>query len=449
MSIKTVPENYKAAFLSEQTDLIKSRVGLLCVLSVGLYFLGTIIGFLMAPLEFDAAEINFWILLLAGAAAVLYLNKKIRTMRAAKLNAYFFTALLLAILTNLNIIYHQYIDISSTLYIFLLFLAAFTIPWDPWEVSIITALHMLAYTFLFFFAKRYFPETMIRQSSWYLDGIMFLFLGSIFCAVIRKKEASRDIENFVLLKQVEAKSSQMQKELELATRIHKTLIPRSVSTNVADIAVTYLPIYYMGGDYAKFHFIDKNRLIFIICDVTGHGVSAALLVNRIHSEFERLVKDGKEPGALLNELNGFIKREFKGVHMYLSAFCGLLNFTKRELVYSNHGHPTQYIYRITRSEIHPLSSQGGLLGLPLEDEGIHQHRIEFGRGDRILLFTDGVTETRNADDLEYGEESLKGFISRNHDMPADIFNRKLMDELQAFRHGDFKDDIFVLNIHIK
>jgi sigma-B regulation protein RsbU (phosphoserine phosphatase) len=274
-------------------------------------------------------------------------------------------------------------------------------------------------------------------------------MGAILSFAVRKKEAARDVENFVLLKKIEEKNEQMRRELELATRIHKTLIPHSVSTDMVDVAVMYLPMYYIGGDYAKFHSIDKDRFLFVICDVTGHGVSAALLVNRLHTEFERLVRDGKEPGALLKELNDFITKDFGEINMFLSAFCGLLDFKTMKLLYSNHGHPDQYIYRVTKSDIQRLSSDASLLGLPIADENTYQHAVSFSKGDKILLFTDGVLDARNKDGESYGEARLEGFIKSRHALDTGRLNQSLVDELNSFKDGPFTDDIFILSIHIK
>ena len=76
-------------------------------------------------------------------------------------------------------------------------------------------------------------------------------------------------------------AQQMDDELKMATPVHARLVPKSLTTESADIAFTYLPVYYLGGDYANFQITDGKNLIFFICDVTGHGVSAALLVNAI------------------------------------------------------------------------------------------------------------------------------------------------------------------------
>ncbi len=448
--IKKIPATYLEEFLKNYALLIKNRVRLLCFLALGIYSLATLTSYFLYPRSFKFEEVPVFGVFALGAIFIIYLTGRIHTLKVAKVTAYIFVLAMLMFITAIAIIYYQYIEITSALYLFVLFLIAFTIPWSPIEVMPITILHILSYSVLFTCIK---DMSLISGSKInlerYIDGILFLSLGCIFCMVIRRKEITRDIENFILLKEIENKNQQMQKELELATRIHKTLIPSSVSTDLVDIAVSYLPMYYMGGDYAKFRFLDDDKLIFIICDVTGHGVSAALLVNRFHSEFEHLAREGKNPGLLLRELNDFIIESFQGINMYISAFCGLLDFKQGKFLYSNHGHPTQYIYRISNSEIQLLPSQTSLLGLPVKEEEVYEHAIGFEKGDRILLFTDGVTETRNKEAQAYGEERLEEFIKDNYKLQVEAFNQKLLDELNMFKERQFNDDIFILNMYLK
>ncbi|MFC1576543.1 PP2C family protein-serine/threonine phosphatase [Candidatus Omnitrophota bacterium] len=447
-----VPKEHMAEFLAKETELIQSRVRLLSGLAIGIYLFVSLSSLVLAPDEFRPAEIPLGVFLVLGGFLILYLNNRAKSVSFAKLNAYLFTALLLIILSKVTIIYYEYVGVSASIFLFTLFLIVFTLPWNSFDVIPITLMHILAYTFLFVYSRQYLPEgvSLAFDSRVFADGLVFLGMGFVLCLVIRKKETQRDIENFVLLKEVETKSNQMKKELELATRIHKTLIPKSISTDLVDVAVMYLPMYYIGGDYAKFHFIDKDKLIFIICDVTGHGVSAALLVNRIHTEFERLVQKHGEPGMLLKDLNDFIRKDFAGINMYLSAFCCLLDFTKKKLIYANYGHPDQYIYRVTKSDVEGLSSHAGLLGLFEKADEPYQHEITFANGDQILLFTDGVIETSGKDNIDYGQKSLENFIRKNYSLGVGPFNQKLMDELGAFvEEKGFRDDIFMLNIKVK
>jgi serine phosphatase RsbU (regulator of sigma subunit) len=449
--VAVIPSQYQEEFFCKQAKLIKSRVLLLCILILTIYFGSILATWLSGSVDFSPQETPVAALLVITCALILYVNHKSATISLTKLNACVFTALILFLLTKLNIIYYQFADSASTLYLLTLFLISFTIPWRVRDVLVISLMHCLAYVYLFFYFSNFsLPgQRGALDFGSFSDGIILLGIGLAFCMVMRRKEYRREVENFILLKEVEEKNDQMRRELELATRIHKTLIPKSMSTDLVDVAVMYLPMYYIGGDYAKFHFVDKDKLIFIICDITGHGVSAALLVNRIHAEFERLAHEGKSPGALLKELNDFIVEDFQGINMYLSAFCCELDFKEKTVTFSNHGHPSQYMYKVTDSVVSPLESQASLMGIPLADDGVYQRVVGFNNGDRILLFTDGVIETRGRDGSEFGQARLENFIRKNHGLDVDYFNRQLYDQLRAFRHEPFEDDIFIVNIRIK
>ena len=189
--------------------------------------------------------------------------------------------------------------------------------------------------------------------------------------------------------------------------------------------------------------------MFIICDVTGHGVSAALLVNRLHIEFERLVKKDREPGELLKELNDFIIKEFEVSNMYLSAFCGLADLHEMKLVYSNNGHPNQYMYKTNESRLISMPAQKSLLGLATEKDKMLQDEVPLDHGDRIVLFTDGLTEIKSRNGEEYAKEKLENLILDNTSLNAKSFNCQLLREIKSFKWGAFKDDVFLMNILIK
>lgn len=438
-------------FAHKQKELIKSRVQLLCALTVAAYVFSAVVEFILSPKEFRVQEVPVGIALTLGAAIIVVLTRASATLRAAKINAYLFLVFILLLLVKLCFFYTDQATSLDSAYVFMLFLVSMTIPWLPGEILLIGFLHAAAYSLFYAFVKGYAvpKDSTAFELRDFMGGLMYIAMSLVLCYIVRRKDAIRDAENFVLMKEVEEKNEQIEKELELAMRIHKTLVPSSISNSKVEVAVSYMPVYYIGGDYAKFHFLDENRLIFIISDVTGHGVPAALLVNRIHAEFERFAKDGKEPGVLLEELDEFIKEDFEGTDMYLSAFCGLLDFNKMKMLYSNHGHPPQCVYRVRESVIQDLPAQTVMLGLPLKYDGCYQDEIEFERGDRILLFTDGVTETVDPKGDQFGEDGLEGFLRKNHALSPAVFNQKLLDDLDSFSNGKFRDDIFILHIEVK
>lgn len=445
-----IPEEYRKEFTAKQIAFVKNRIYLFCFLAVGVYFFTSITGSIITPSDFKVIEIYLGLVLIAGSGVVFYINHKVRTLRGAQLNAYLFTAVVLVLLVTVNIAYSDNTLASSSLFVFSFFLVSITVPWRPSGIILIWLMHIIAFTFSFLTAR---DMTQINLSflrlNDYLNGFIFLMIAFALCVVVRRKESIRDVENFVLLKKVEETNSRIRQELEWAKAIHKTIIPVSRSTSMLDIAVTYLPVSYVGGDYVRYDFVNPHKVVIFISDITGHGVPAALLVNRMHAEFERLAQSGTEPGALLKELDKFIKDEFKASGMYLSAFCGLLDFKKMNLVYSNYGHPPQYMYSGKDAHLYEFSAQTSLLGLPMDDEKIYQNEIKIDDSDKLLLYTDGVVETKNSKGEDFGSARLKDFLVKNHNLTSRDFNKNLLAEDEAYKNGDFKDDICIMSIDVK
>ena len=449
-----MPENilksYQEEFNAKRTFLIKERVKLFCLFSVGIYFITTFLSLIFTPEEFKLEEMPLWGALVAAFLLILWLNHKAKTLSFAKFNAYLFTVFLLVIVTRVNIIYYHYAYFSSLIYLFILFLVIITIPWSHYDALVVGALHLAAYSSMFFYLRSHFPAAAFRVNfTDYADSMLVLAAASFLGFVVRRREAKRDKDNFILLKEIQARNKQMEKELTLATRVHKTLVPSSQDLPFADIAVSYLPVSFIGGDYARFHFLKDDKIVFIICDVTGHGVSAALLVNRVHTEFERLVNDALRPGALLKKLDEFISRDFAGINMYLSSFCGLLDFREKTFFYSNHGHPSQCLYCRSSDTLVSLGPQAPLLGLPFGKKEIYEDSLSFGTGDKIVLFTDGLIEAKNEKKEEFSSRRLEEFIKQNYALVSSAFNSKLIGQVKKYCHNRFDDDIFVLTVSIK
>lgn len=444
--INRIPEKYLEEFKKEQTSFIKSRVRFLCVITVLIYFLIIMLDMAINRYSFLEIETGAGIILMMAGIVTLYAGRHVKSLAAAKITAYMFTLVLLMVMLRIGVDYAGDPLISSAGYVFTLFLVTITIPWKPLEVVPLWLMHAAVFTGEFLYLRNTQAAFSFNQ---YVNAEIFIFITFFLCVVVRKKETERDAENFILLKELEEKHLQGRKELEWARQVHMTIIPPNVITDLLDISVTYLPVFYVGGDYARYVFLGEDRVTFLISDVTGHGVPAALLVNRIHSEFERIAKEGKEPGILMRDLNVFIKEDFEGSEMYLTAFCGQLDLKKMKLLYSNYGHPPQYLYDTRASRIMSFPAETGMLGLPVEDSRVYQGEQDVHIGDRILLYTDGVTETVNADREEYGAGRLKQFLAADRKESVSGFSKELLGSLEAFKSGDFKDDICIMDILIK
>lgn len=445
-AVSKIPDRYLEDFREEQLKLIKSRVRLLCVLTVVVYFALSFLDFVFNRSEHIILEIAAGLVLILAGVLTLFLDSRTKSLRATKNTAFIFVSVIILILVRLGITYYESPAISSAGYVFSMLIIVMTIPWTPLEVIPLGGIHMAG-----FVAENLYVNYLKQKVSCadFMSGVIFLAVAFALCLFLRRKETERDVYNFVLLKTVEEKNAQMKKDLELATRVHKTIIPDGVDTDLVSIRVTYLPAYYVGGDYARYVFLPQDKITFIISDVTGHGVPAALLVNRMHSEFERMAKEGKPPGELMRDLNAFIKDDFEGSGMYLTAFCGQLDMKKMTLLYSSYAHPPQYLFDSRTGTLRSMPSLAGMLGISSADPALYQEEVPIGIGDRILLYTDGVTETFNSLGEEYGNDRLEHFFMANHLPSAVQFDNKLMAELNNFKSGNFRDDICMLDIGIR
>jgi len=186
-----------------------------------------------------------------------------------------------------------------------------------------------------------------------------------------------------------------------------------------------------------------------MADITGHGVSSALLVNRIHTEIERLLRNRPLPGELLKSLGGFIDQDFGKMGFYLTAFCGMLDFSKDKLIYSNHGHPPQILLQSKENKIVLMNSQTFLIGIGMADENTYDTEVVFNKGDRLVLFTDGIIEARDKSGELFGYENLKSFAKDNADMGVIEFNDRLLEKVNRFQSDIQTDDIFLISIQTK
>lgn len=455
MAMNTTRFPYRAAFNESSAAAFRTRLPFFCSFTILLYLAVSFLCLILDPVSFRKAEIFIWIFLIASAVLALVMNRLAGTLARAKTVTALFSLSVLVVVAALFVIYPSYLTQSSEVFALAVFLISFIMPWKTSEVIAIGALTIIGYSGVFLWAMTAFPrfKALILDAGGYVDGIIFLVIAILICVMVRMRDNARERESFALMKELEEKNAQMRQELAIAREVHRTLIPKSTSTDNATIAVSYIPLSTVGGDYATFHVTKEGGLFFLIGDVTGHGVPAALLVNRIYGEVENLVNKNPAPGALMMELNAFVQEHFQATNMYFSVCSGLIDFKLKKLFYSNYGHPPQILRRHKDNRIRLLESQTYFLGIDDNAAGAGQSVFEgnfaFDGNDRIVLFTDGLIETKNGADEMYGMERLEAFINERADEHPSLFNANLLKEIDAFRSGPVADDMFLVTIDIK
>lgn len=241
--------------------------------------------------------------------------------------------------------------------------------------------------------------------------------------------------------QIEVSRARALEHLQLAAKVHRSLLPSPIRTDRAEVDVRYEPLDGVGGDYCQVHFPSEDVCFVTMCDVTGHGVGAALLATHVSSSVRRSVHSGHTPVEVVDGLNRLVYEDFADAGLFLTFFAARIDLVSREIVWSGAGHPSPILVRADGRTTVRLASQNVMIGvLPdcLADEPEHRSPLE--PGDRVLFYTDGVTEVFDATGAELGEEGLAALTLDA--MPAGVFGMldRLLERVAAFQHGPVTDD---------
>jgi len=244
-----------------------------------------------------------------------------------------------------------------------------------------------------------------------------------------------------LQRELRSHRADLQRRLELAATVHRSLLPSPVHDSRVSVDLRYSPIEQVGGDYCQVRFSDRDTLFITICDVTGHGIGPALLATRASSEVRYGILYGRDPCAIVRSLNTFICDHFDETHLYLSFVAAQLDLSSRRLTWCGAGHPSPLLIRRNRPVIEPLTSQNMLIGVRkdlLEDP--IQETVQLEPGDRLVFYTDGVTETDVSDGRQLGIDGLAEMAADA--MSVDLFAMAdhILERIEADQQGPTLDD---------
>jgi sigma-B regulation protein RsbU (phosphoserine phosphatase) len=234
--------------------------------------------------------------------------------------------------------------------------------------------------------------------------------------------AAVKIENAILIEQAIEKEK-MERELELAARIQKDFLPKSdPSCAELDIAGKNVPCLQVGGDYYDFLTIDDCRLAVTVADVAGKGVSASLLMASLRAALQSEVRPHYRLPDMAAKLNAFVHRS-SAINSFITFFFAELNRVTGELAYVNAGHNAPLVLGCDGS-VRTLPSTGLCLGM-LPEMTYEERRETLAPGEVMILYTDGLSESRNAAKEEYGSDRLADVCRKNPRSAA----RELMDAI--------------------
>jgi serine phosphatase RsbU (regulator of sigma subunit) len=247
--------------------------------------------------------------------------------------------------------------------------------------------------------------------------------------------------------ELEVEKEEVVSELKLAQAIQRTLIPPPIQRPDCEVVSRVIPTRFIGGDYVHSNVVDGRWLYLVLMDVSGHGISAAMVVARLHGMIRRLTLTGKRPVYLLEILNRAALQLLQHTYFFMTAAVARIDLEHGELEYATAGHPAQLLLRHDGST-EELRTRNRLLGMDddIFDQTEPSKRVLLQPGDSIILFTDGLYEVLAGGDGEIlGEDELRSRISALGGLPPQLLIGEILQELSDFQgSSDFDDDLTLL-----
>ncbi|HMV43897.1 MAG TPA: SpoIIE family protein phosphatase [Leptospiraceae bacterium] len=270
---------------------------------------------------------------------------------------------------------------------------------------------------------------------------------------IDEKELRARIKSALKIKELEKELNSaltvIKQDLAVAAKIQNKIIPDDVQVRNGLVFYTkYLPMVEVGGDFYYITEIGSGITRIFLADATGHGVQSALITMLIKSEYENLAKRSESPSELLYHLNETFINKYQVLKTFFSAFVVDVNINLNTLTYASGGHPEQVLVSGKTNTIELLKKTGRLVGVVPETK-YKEITMEFVKGDRLYIFTDGLYEEFNEKEEIYGEEELFDILQNNNRNPIKQIIEFILSDLKDFmgtRQQD--DDITVIGLEI-
>ena len=235
-------------------------------------------------------------------------------------------------------------------------------------------------------------------------------------------------------------NQQMTRDLQIARRVQEALIPvATYNTSQIEIRSAYIPSATLSGDFYDYFPQDGSLYIFV-ADVSGHGLPAAILVSLLKSYIHTEATVDRSPAQFLAHLNDFLF-SVSLPSQFATAQLFRVNRDNRELVYANAAHPAFLLHsrqnRRTDIHEHPGNLLGAMPGMSFEEKS-----LSIAAGDTLFLYTDGLTDMRNAAGEFYSIDRIARMLEEGRDSAIDDLNRRIYEEVSGFAAiEEFRDDI--------
>jgi len=235
----------------------------------------------------------------------------------------------------------------------------------------------------------------------------------------------------------------VQQELQIAGSVQRKLLPQqSPPLATLDYAGACVQARTVGGDYYDFLGLEAGRVVFVLADIAGKGISGALLMANLQASLRSMYSAAdKDLPQFLRSVNHLFVRNTETTH-YATVFFGVYDDLSRQLRYANCGHNPPLLLR-SSGDVERLGATAIVLGL-FEPWDCSVMEVQLFPGDILTIYSDGITEASNRDEEEFGEERLIALLKRNKGLGASELLHEVLNTVQAFSPGEQGDDLTLI-----
>ncbi|HEY5325512.1 MAG TPA: PP2C family protein-serine/threonine phosphatase [Mucilaginibacter sp.] len=240
-------------------------------------------------------------------------------------------------------------------------------------------------------------------------------------------------------------SERFQREMELAVEVQNMLIPLKVyKDSSVEVSARYIPHQNIGGDYFDFIRLNNNEFLWCVADVSGKGISAALLMANFQASLHAWSAVEDDLTTIIDRLNKIVINNTKG-ERFITLFLAKYNQITRKLNYINAGHNATVLYSQGKAVTLKLGTT--MIGVFDELPFLNQGELDIEPGSLIVNYTDGLMDHVH-NNKNWGEQGLFEFIQDHGALSPNNFNQLLMDHINLVIKGKPIDDVTVLTLRI-
>jgi PAS domain S-box-containing protein len=276
------------------------------------------------------------------------------------------------------------------------------------------------------------------------DGRQFSIVT--FTDISELKRAEQELRE--VNTKLEERHQEIQEDLKLAARVQQSLAPKSLVWGGVRVETFYHPVRTIGGDFGLVSSLDDHYLNLLVCDVSGHGIGSALVANRIYTEMMTQLRAGSALDAMLTQLNRFVMHNIGSSVFFFTVAAARIDRPGRRMVFAGAGHPPAMIAH-NGAEPRLLESRSMVLGaLPEAVDAEATLDVDLDAGDRVVLYTDGITDVFNSRGEMLGVEGVQKIVRETSLLPFNQMKKGILDSVAEWREGPPTDDVSLVLVEV-